>query len=165
MIIPFAFVDGNWTLSDSVLSGLWKKMETQRLHERTFKDGDVKTEDDFLKMMKSTHNIPVLCVDDEYSPAMIGWINGTGKKFGFGHFFVFREFWGRSVEFGNQVLDYWFSLGGEDPVFETLVGLLRPENQVAVHYSERLGFRRLGEIPSVGVVMYKTRGEHGKGQL
>lgn len=157
MIIPYAQVNGEWNLDDMILSGLWNKIEEQRLHVLTFKDRDVKSIGDFFMLMKSPQNIPCINVEED-KPICVAWINGIGRGYGFIHYFFFKEFWGKSEKYAQEVLDYWWALEHNGkPVFNVLLGLTPPENKHGLSLTKRMGFTILGEIPQVGVVSYKER--------
>ena len=154
MILPYSKVGGEWSIPDPIMVGLWDKAIKQGVDRKTFRGQSIVDSGQFLALMQTQGILPLLCVDD-FNPVCVAWLNSIGEKHGFCHFFFFKEFWGKAEQYGNEILDYWFQL------VETIVGILTPDNRLAIQYAAKVGFVRLGEIPHVGVFFYKTRDAHG----
>ena len=160
MILPFSKVDGEWTLSDEALEYIWVKAQEQKLDKIVFTHGGLKSRHDFITMMKNPSNLPIIIADEEKERAVgIAWLNGIGHDYAHSHFFFFREYWGNSEKYGNEILNYWFSLGEEKPLFKTLIGVIPESNRRAISFAKRLGYEFIGNVPHVGAVGYKLRGD------
>jgi len=139
----------------------------EKLLEIVFWQGGVETAERFIRVMRRPENFVVVPTLD-WEPAGVAWLNGVSGNYAFGHFVFFREHWGRQAEdLGRQVVDYWFEMGGNNPVFDVIIGTVPAFNARACRYVERLGFQRLGDIPRMmrsdngerydAVVLYKVR--------
>lgn len=158
MIIPYSFLDGSWTLPDEVIVGLWNKVEKQNLQNLTFKDREVKNVFDFMNLVKSPANICIVIVDEKSNPVGFSWINGMGKGYGFCHYFFFREYWGELTKFAKEGLKYWFDLALDGkPVFNVLIGVTPPENELGIKFAKKHGWQFIGEIPDVGCISFLHR--------
>jgi hypothetical protein len=168
-IIPYVMIDGAWSLSDTTMIGLWDKIVTNELNELLFYSGNVQTPERFLQLVKSTHNV-VNVVINEREIVFLSWLNDVGPNYAFGHFCAFPEVWGtESVNIGNRVVDYWFGHKILDkPALDTIIGKVPAINMRAVEYLKKLGFTILGTIPHLAhgpdinkrvgdVIVYKTR--------
>ena len=168
-LIPYVEIDGARTVSDSVVKEAFRKTVQDKTHTTVFYDGKIKTEDEFLDLMKDPKNLPVfVLVDDKLSG--YAWINSIADNHAFAHFNFFKETWGKCAEdIGKSLLDYWFSFPGSNgPMFDVLIGMIPKFNTKANRFIERLGFVRVGEIPmmlrnayagerTAAVLSYKTR--------
>ena len=121
--------------------------ETQKI---VFPEGKIKTEIDFLSLMKSTQNVPVF-VFSENRIAGVAWLNGFHEIHALCHFGVLA--WARgqvALDAGRAVLDYWFSWADESdgPKLEMVIGMIPESNWPALGFALQAGFKRVGEIPS-----------------
>jgi RimJ/RimL family protein N-acetyltransferase len=147
-------IDGEWILPDYELDRIFQKIRSQGLLKTTFWEERVQYYLQFEGMMKSPNNHPVLFYDGRVCVGL-AWLSGVSGNFAFTHYCLFREVWGkRTLEIGQKALDYWFSWPGEDgPLLDVLIGILPGFNKRAHRFADRLGWKRLGEIPR----MFKDR--------
>jgi hypothetical protein len=165
MLCPYAQVDGAWSVSDTHIRDLWARLEQCGVARATFRNGEVRSADEFLMMLKHPSNIPVLVIDDG---ALIGlaWLNGIQRLYAYAHFTFAREAWGVCVDHGKAILEYWFSLKLDgEPALEVLIGNIPECNRHALKYVERLGLKRLGVIPRIsagnGMVIHYLERDDG----
>jgi len=154
-IIPYVQVDGAWSLPDSVMIGLWDKMVLENTSKRVFCTGTVKTEAEFLKLMKApTNSVMTQWIEDE--PAFIGWINNFTPCSAMIHFNCFKNIWGRkTVEAMKAALKYYFSFkDGNRHLFDTIVGMIPSDNKLAILLTQKAGAIGLGTIPDYAVNTY-----------
>ena len=127
-----------------------------------FVDGKVQTPEDFLRMMQAPANIPVFACH-EGGPFGVAWLNGCSGRHAWGHFMFLKGGRGEIARrAGRLILSYWFSFGGERPIFDVILGMVPAWNVPAVNYAIDIGLTRLGEIPKIvpggaGTVLYITR--------
>ena len=148
-LVPFVKIDGEWILSDEFLDAIFDKMIKERLLKTTFWEGHITDHSHFVKLVQSQHNHVVFLFE---ATRCIGfaWLSAVTSNYAFGHFCVFREAWGRSVDIGKTTLDYWFSWPGTNgPLLDVILGIIPGFNKRAHKFVERLGLTRLGVIPGM----------------
>lgn len=147
-LVPYAYVDGRWSLPDSTLLKVGALAQEQGVLETVFTDGSVRTGSDFLASMQSPLNIPVLAFHG-MDPCGVAWLNGCGKYYAFGHFLFLRGQRGEIArKAGTGILEYWFSFKlGDRAMFDVILGLVPSVNERAVRYAEDIGLRRLCTVP------------------
>src|ERR1043165_1452481 len=124
VLIPYSFVQGNWTLSDGVLRDIYEKCDDEGTLRTVFYEGKIQTVDQFIQMMKNPANIPVF-VFKGYVPIGFAWLNGASGYHAFGHFCFLQASWGKdSKEAAALILHYWMAFARDDgaPVFDVILG-------------------------------------------
>lgn len=167
-LIPYIEVNGIRTLTDDQVKAVYCQMAADGTLNTVFASGPIKSPAEFMSMMKSPTNLPVvLAISGRF--AGIGWLNGLEDNHAMAHFCFYKEHWGRrSFDLGKKLLNYWMGFN----LFDVLVGRIPSFNKRAIHFVERLGFRRVGEIPYLGKdlngdrvsmsILYYSRDEHGQ---
>ena len=167
-LVPYVGIDGDWILSEDFLDDIFDKIYRQSLIKTTFWEDGVTDPSQFVKMMRNPQNQPVFFFE-ETNCVGFAWMSGLSSNYGFAHFCLFREVWGRnSREIGLDTLDYWFSWpGANGPLLDVIIGIMPGFNVRAHKYIEGLGMTRLGIIPGMfrdasreqddAVIYYKTR--------
>jgi len=148
MIIPYVESNGMRSIPDNMMIDLFNQMKELGLTESLFYSGEVKTSEDFLKLIKSKHNVVNVVMDDD-TIVFISWLNDFSRNSAFAHFCAFPEIWGNgSVEIGKSVIKYWFDFkkNGE-PLLDVIIGKVPTVNKRAINYIKRLGLTILGDIP------------------
>jgi RimJ/RimL family protein N-acetyltransferase len=152
-VIPYLFIDSNWTLTDYTMGEIWSKAVCDGVIQRTFISGQVTTLGQFLMMMQNRNNLVSLVVEEAENPAALFWLSDFGRNNASSHFFVFKEYWGkRTKEVGATILKYWFDFkrtGTDEPLIDLLIGRIPLSNQAAIMYSKRFGFKECGRIPNM----------------
>jgi hypothetical protein len=163
-LVPYANVNGHWTVPDEVIHEIFHKLVSDGLLKTVFYDGRMTSPDGMVSMLKDPLNIPVVVLVDGIISGL-WWINGVKSNYALSHFFCFRETWGVCTkEIGEAVLNYWFSFPGDDgPLFDVLIGMVPGFNEKAIQYAEEVGFNRVGTIPKMVnkeypmVILYRMR--------
>jgi len=166
-LVPFVQIDGEWILSDVFMMSVFDKIVDQKLLKTTFWEGTITDASQFLGMVKSPNNQVCLFFQDQTCVGL-AWLSAVTSNYAFGHFCLFREIWGKSVNIGKTCVDYWFSWPGSGgPLLDVIIGIMPGFNTRAHKYIESLGFTRLGEIPGMfrdrernredAVIYYKSR--------
>lgn len=161
LLVPYVEVNGARSVPDSVLEAFWEKARAQGLDRRTY--GEATTTEKFLGLMKSPANIPTLLyLEGASEPFGVAYLNGAGSNHCFAHFVYLKEVWGKkTLQAGWALCRYWFNIV---PELDVIVGNIASDNARAVKYVQRLGWKRLGEIPYMAnrkpaTIVY-TVGEH-----
>lgn len=143
-------------------------MVAQGLVSTVFVGSTIKNSGEFLKMLRSTANVAVFAVLGDRCVGF-AWLNGIGINNAYGHFCYFENEDVTAVQFGQKVLEYWWSLvGPSGGALDVILGAVPAFNKRAVSYVQKLGFVKLGEIPNLfvnpftgerwaSVVVYCTR--------
>jgi len=157
-LIPYVELNGSWTVTDDVIKTVYLKMKAQNLDRIVFSDSSVKDELNFLSRMKNRENLPIIIID-ENNIIGFAWLNGLVKRRAFGHYFFFKEVWGKKTfEGAKLVIDYWLSLKTKnDYLFDFLIGNTPQENKLAIRFAQKLGFKIVGYVPTFGIISYLSR--------
>jgi len=128
---------------------VFDKIVEQDLLKTTFWEGTIVDASQFLGMAKSPNNHVVLFFEEQNCVGL-AWLSAVTSNYAFGHFCLFRETWGHSVNIGKTCVDYWFSWPGTGgPLLDVIIGIMPGFNKRAHKYIENLGFTRLGRIPGM----------------
>ena len=148
-LLPYVEVNGTRTIRDEVVEGFFREMAEEGTHKIVFPEGKIKTEKDFLSLMKSDQNVPVFVLS-ENRMAGVAWLNGFHEIHALCHFGVLA--WARgqvALDAGRAVLDHWFALADDDngPRLEMVIGMIPESNWPANAFANQVGFNRVGAIP------------------
>lgn len=146
-LIPFSEVNGEWTVPDKFLRVLFANIILEGKFESVFFEGLIRSDDDFISMLKSPGNVPVLITHGIDKMLGIAWMNALQGNLAFGHFcFLDDAIESKlTVECGKRVISYWLSF----PTLEVIVGVIPSFNQPAIKYVERIGFEKIGSIKNM----------------
>lgn len=149
-VFPYVEINGVFTLPDETVKAVLYKMVHDGTFQIVFYEGMIKSEEDFLKLLKSKGNYPVFVYADGKIQGL-AWLNDLKDNHATGHFCVFRESWGKTArEMGIEVLKYWFSFkNGDKSLFDVILGVTPSEYKPAVNFINEIGFKVLGEVPHV----------------
>jgi len=152
-MVPYTEINGARTFSDLFLAQIFTRMAEQNLVAAIFSGILMRNASDFIQLMKTPSNIPVFVMDDGECIGF-AWLNGIGRNHAYGHFCYFKNDKFSSIDFGKKVIDYWFSLSGQQgAVLDVILGAVPSFNEKASHYVQKLGFKRLGEIPKLHITV------------
>lgn len=148
-IVPYVEINGVRTVTDQQIKDIYHKMESDGTLGIVFTSSSMKSPDEFLRIMKLPSNLPVvLFIDNALSG--IAWINGIEDNHAFAHFCFFKETWGQvSEDMGRKLIEYWFSFpdGNGGKAFDVIIGRIPSFNAKAIRFVEKIGFKKVGEIP------------------
>ena len=161
-LIPYAKVNGEWTVPDSFVVSAYLQMMNEGNADTVFIDGSVENELEFLESMKRKSNVVVFVIR---AGELLGvaWLNGWYGNAAYGHFCLMREA-SKSLsttEIGNEIIRYWLSF----PTVEFILGVVPAFNKLAINFVQSIGFKRVGAIPgmmnglkgrSAAVIFYTT---------
>lgn len=173
-LIPYAQVQGQWTLDDKIVLSIARSSQEEGTFRRVFYEGKIRTPEDFLVAMKQSVNVPVFAFRGT-EPIGFAWINGITGNRAFAHFCMLKSSWGTDAQNACRMfVDYWLSFRrGDMPLLDILLGVIADTNARAVKFAQRCGFVRLGTIPMAlqnaytgdmdgAVILYYSRFEHGR---
>jgi len=175
ILVPYVELNGSRTISDDILISVFNQTKEDGIFDTVFYEGNINTEQDFISIMKSANNYPVFIFDEDKTPLGYAWLNGLGNNHAFAHFCYLKRSWGKHTqEFGSKLLKYWFSFPGEEGLlFDVILGNVPDFNKHAHKYIEKLGFKKVGEIPKMCInkssnrkssyyLYYYLREDHGQ---
>ena len=151
-IVPYLYINGEWSLSDETMAHLWLLANEQGLIEKTFVSEQLTTLGQWFSIIQNRNNlISVVSETEENKPAAICWLNDFGRNHASGHFFMFREYWGKAtIQIGKRVLKYWFEFERDGkPLLDIIIGRVPQSNQIAIKYVKKFGFWTCGVIPGI----------------
>ena len=162
-LVPYTTVDGIKTLPDTFLADFFGHMQADGIVHSVWGDKmpDVAH---FLEFFHNPNILPVFAFI-EGRPAGVAWLNNIAPNNAVAHFAILREHWGRTaMRIAGTWLDYWFSVPGtrQAYLFDVIIGVTPSVNRRALHFVDRLGFSRVGEVPYVAdgdpaTISYLTR--------
>lgn len=162
-LIPYVEMNGERTLTDDFLAYAFDEMVIAGHLSDVFEGVVMRNAVDFINLMKNPVNLPVFGIAGS-SLVGFAWLNGVGINHAYGHFCYLQNEAISSVEFGKKILNYWFSMPSSNtpsvlapgipikergPFLDVILGTVPSFNQKASHYVQKLGFTKLGEIPSL----------------
>lgn len=145
-LVPYVESSQGWTLPDEVLFYIVSLAEKNGVFQTTFYDGTVNSAEEFVAAMKDPSNYPVFAFSGD-EPQGFAWLNEVHGNRAFAHFCSLQASWGGMAEkSGRLVLRYWL---GMSPSTEFILGMIPGSNTLALRFIEKLGFKRVGEIPNM----------------
>jgi hypothetical protein len=149
-LIPYVINNGAYSLPDSTMAGIFKKMQSHGLDRIVFYSGGITGAEHFLEFMKRPQNVVHTIWIDE-NIAIIAWLNAWGSNYAFAHFCCFPETWGKtSVELGKRSLRHWFDLEYEgEYVLDVILGFTPVNYRAAVGYIKKVGMNTMGTVPHI----------------
>jgi hypothetical protein len=149
-LVPFVFLDDEWTAGDDFLTSLWVKTDGQKLASLIYWEGSVRSAQDFISMAKSENTVMVFAFKGQQC-AGYAWLGPVSGNYALPHFCFFKEYWGDvAKELGHSILDYWFSWRDDDgPLLDVLIGIIPDVNVNARNFVQVIGATHLGIIPNM----------------
>ena len=150
MLIPYVELENGWTITDDQIIAVWLQLVDDGTSDIVFYDSKIKDALDFLGWVKNPDNLMVFLIAENKIMG-VAWLNGLAGNQAFGHFAMFKAAAGKyTLDLGKEVLDYWFSMPGEDgKLLDIVLGMIPEFNSKALHYIEKLGFKQVGRIPKI----------------
>jgi len=151
IVRPFIYSDGIPTMRDSDIKLLFQKMVRDKTDSMVFYDGSIKTDEQFLRFVKSPE-ILLYAVYENEDPIACGWLNNFEHNTAYAHFCIFSEAWDRSVEVGKLLIETAMKSTGIDMA----IGKIPKFNGMALEFVQKCGAKILGELPYGCVVSGKS---------
>lgn len=143
-LIPYTRLDGEWTLPDHFVVSVFRQIKQEKNFELVFYEGQIRSEDDFLSMMKSPANAPVFLLRNGVA-AGVAWLNGFSANLAYGHFCFLAADDRDTVKMGKSIVSYWLSF----PQLEFVMGVIPSFNRRAIEFVKKLGFKEVGDVPQM----------------
>lgn len=158
-LVPYVEINGSRSIPDSVMVSIWRRMSEAGINKMVFFSNAVSTEEQWLVMVKRPSNVLHVIFDDDL-PVWVSWLNEFGYNFASGHFFALPEAWGEKTDrLAEMTLRHWFGFSrGDKPLIDVIIGKIPAHNKIACNFIERIGFTKLGVIPSIAF----GEGDHQK---
>lgn len=140
--ILYEYIDGIPTMSDSFIMSLWERAIEEKISDDVMYTGNY-TPNDFLSFVKySGVELGVVC--NEKDVMLVSYL--TGRHFinrtAYQHFFVYRNYWNRSVELCKIGLREILKK------YDVLYTMIPVNNIHACNMIKRLGVKPLGIVPN-----------------
>lgn len=150
-IIPYCEVNGIRTFKDSEIMDFYRRMQRDGFDRWVFISGDITSPETFLKEMKRFGAATLYVVFHGEIDVGMFWLTHFEHRSCRAHFTTFSEAKGLdTVAIGREAIRQimYLKTRGGDYVFDVIMGLTASENRAAVRWIEKVGFRRIGEIPN-----------------
>lgn len=147
----------------SLMESVWHKALHEKLQDRIFHDGTVKTVDEFVAEILRPGSLPfvVLCNGEI---AACSWLNCITNRTARTHFVIFRDYWGKDLHKNIGQNTYAYILTRKDKMgylFDCLYGVTPKSNPLAWKAALDCGWQRVGELPNGCYMAGKGRSEPG----
>ena len=129
---------------DEILA-VHEKLISHRLHKTVFYDGSCRTPKEFVQFMRDQATVNYVVYDERGEPAALWWLTDFSGRAARINFCVFRDFFEHSLDIGKTVC--YICLGGKEPYLKALYGITPKCNRAALGFIDKLGFRKLAELP------------------
>lgn len=149
-ILPFAYIDGVPTFTDSEIMRMYDMMEQDGTAADVFNQGDANNRSEFLALVKSQNNM-FSTIYSVSSGNLLGvfWLNRFEMKTARLHFCLFKEGWPLSDAICKAVTKYVYSLEYQgDQLFTMIIGVIKSSLKRVVKYVTRNGAVIVGKIPN-----------------
>lgn len=171
-VVPYVQIDGIHTHRDSDIRSLYILMERDGHAVSVFRDGSITNDQDFLRAMKYGENHLYLLYTDKTLGGII-WLNRFESAIArinfctFNHVPIFER-----VALGKYSINRLINLRVHDRyVWDAFVGYIPTSNRAAIRFSQAVGMKVNGEIPSAvwnkikacsepATIVSYTRGNH-----
>jgi len=150
-LLPYVSINGEFTLSAEIIAGFWNQLCEESTAGIVFPDGHITTAQSFTEFLQMEKNLPAFAFIDNKIVGL-AWLNSVVGKHAFGHFAFLKSIWGKhTVAVGKSFINYWFMLPGATGgyMFDVILGMVPASNERATRFIERIGFKKVGVIPSM----------------
>lgn len=155
---PYLNGPQGWTLSDATLTAVWRVMAVEGRAQKTFYDGGVVNETEFIRFMQAPGIFPVFLIDQAKKVVtMVAWLSNIEDRSAKGHFCVLGPY---HRGMADRIVKYWADLKHPDggPLFLTLVGVTPETYTAAIKMLRQAGFTTLpGVLPNLCNLRYEGR--------
>lgn len=147
VLIPYIEINGEWTIPDEAMKGLYRLMEKEATAHIFFYSGTVKNEEEFLHACRPPASHAVVILEGTGEPVAIGLLNNFTHGSAHAHWVTFRRVWGtdKTDEAIRKSLEYWFHF----PMFDVLLGIYPEDNAFIDAFARKAGFTVIGTVPNL----------------
>ena len=140
-VTKYEVFDGVPKFKNSFLVNLFIQMEEEKISDVVFRDIEKMDFKQWLWLFRSGYS-RLYVVFDEGHPVALGWLTKMEHKSCHIHFCVFEKGRGtHSVEYGKELCKKIFY------DFSCITAYVPIDNEKILHYSEKVGFKKVGMIP------------------
>jgi len=151
-LITYGKRDGIPNFTNSEILKLYDMMGDDGVIDTVFRDGTIRSREDFLQSVVSGYNLLHLVVAGANpEPAFVCWLNNMNGKMAMMHWSCFSAFWGNaSVEIGRYTIDRLIHMKTEEGkyILDVLIGLIPIANERAIDFSQRCGGTLAAVVPN-----------------
>jgi len=142
-LYPLVQINGQWSIPDEILAGIWKQIEAEDKVKDLMYDGTIKSAFDWVSFLKRPGTFPVLVVDREPKTVVhIAWLRDVFDIGAWAHHCSVGRYQRGAWE---AVRDYWH---GNFKGLKLLLGLTPETNEKAIKFLTKIcKFTVVGKIP------------------
>lgn len=149
VIMPYTTRDGIPTFRTSEIIKLYNKAFLEGWGDTLFSSGELNSPERFHKYVTSSH---ILFYGIFYGSDLVGffWLNRIEQTSAYIHTGFFKQWQGTDITIRSGRIALAMLLKGSDdykPLFDLILTLPPVSNKRAIKYAEKIGFKRVGEIP------------------
>ena len=141
--ITYGKRDGIPNLTDSEILNLYDRMDDDGVIDTIFRDGTIRSREDFLHSVVSGYNLLYLVTaGDNPEPAFVCWLNNLHGKMAMMHWSCFSRFWGdHSDTVGKYAIEKLIHMRDSEGryILDVLIGLVPIGNERALDFCQRVG--------------------------
>jgi hypothetical protein len=149
--ITYGKRDGIPNFTNSEILKLYDMMESDGVVDTVFRDGTIRSREDFLQSVVSGYNLLYLVTaGDNPEPAFVCWLNNLNGKMAMMHWSCFSRFWGDcSDDVGKFAIDKLIHMKDMEGryILDVLIGLIPISNERAIDFSQRVGGTLAAVVP------------------
>lgn len=150
-LVPyFRRENGEWSIHDDDIRTIFSIMEEEGSKEVVFRDGKIRTGDEFISLMQSDMARMYLSFTETGLPSGFFYLNWFEGKSARVHFCMFKKAkTTEKIRAAKDFLKFVFSMKLDDgqPMFDVLIGVTPVSNGPASSLSKHLGFEDIGIQP------------------
>lgn len=149
--------------AEGLLEAVWHKALYEKLQDRIFHDGAVRTNDEFLAEVLRDGCLPFVVVCNG-EIAACAWLNCLTNRMARTHFVIFRDYWGRELHknIGRNAFAYILTRKDDKGyLFDCLYGITPKSNALAWRAALDCGWQKVGELPKSCFMARKSASETG----
>lgn len=150
-IYPLVRVNGDWSIPDEVLLGIWNQIVAEGKLEDLFYDGTIKTPFEWMAFIKRPGTYPILIADKNKKTVVhIAWLKDVWDIGAWVHHCSLGKYQRGAWEASR---DYWQKYFKH---LKILLGMTPKVNETAVRFLQKIcKFTIVGEIPQMCNMAYK----------
>jgi hypothetical protein len=152
-IYPLSYVNGEWTIPEEVLVGIWGQMVAEGKNKELFYDGTIKTPFEWMEFIKRPGTYPILVVEKKKKTVVhIAWLKDVFDIGAWAHHCSVGKYQRGAWE---AVRDHWKKYF---PSIKLVLGITPETMEKAIKFAEKIcKFTIVGTIPLMCNLGYEGR--------
>lgn len=152
-IYPLIQIDGEWTIPENVLLGIWHQIVNEGKDKHLFYDGTIKTAFEWMEFIKRPGTYPLLVAEIESKKVVhIAWLKDIFDIGAWGHHCSIGPYQRGAWE---AVRDHWKKYFTN---LKIVLGITPETNEKALKFALKIcKFKRVGKIPLLCNMAYEDK--------